>query len=202
MSFLNLENKNILVLGVANKKRVAWHIAKTLEEEGAKVLYSVRSKDRKDSLNKLLEGKPVFICDVEKPDDIKRLKNDIGKEYKTLHGLVHSIAFANYSEGWKPFHETPRKDFLQSIDISCYSLIALSNMLKNLLDKKASVVTVSISTTRMAAENYGYMAPAKAALDSTLCFLAKSFSTFSEIRFNSINPGLLKTSASPRSKPA
>jgi len=196
MSFLNFENKNILVLGVANKKSVAWHIAKTLEEEGAKVLYSVRSKDRKDSLNKLLEGKPVFICDVEKPDDIERLKNDIEKEYKTLHGLVHSIAFANYSEGWKPFHETKRKDFLQSIDISCYSLIALSDMLKNLLDKKASVVTISISTTRMAAENYGYMAPAKAALDSTLCFLAKSFSAFSEIRFNSINPGLLKTSAS------
>ena len=196
MNFLNLENKNILVLGVANKKSVAWHIAKTLEEEGAKVLYSVRSEDRKNSLNKLLAGKPVFICDVEKPDDIERLKNDIGKEYKTLHGLVHSIAFANYSEGWKPFHKTPRKDFLQSIDISCYSLIALSDMLKNLLDKKASVVTVSISTTRMAAENYGYMAPAKAALDSTLCFLAKSFSAFSEIRFNSINPGLLKTSAS------
>ena len=196
MNFLNLENKNILVLGVANKKSVAWHIAKTLEEEGAKVLYSVRSEDRKNSLNKLLAGKPVFICDVEKPDDIERLKNDIGKEYKTLHGLVHSIAFANYSEGWKPFHETPRKDFLQSIDISCYSLIALSDMLKNLLDNKASVVTVSISTTRMAAENYGYMAPAKAALDSTLCFLAKSFSAFSEIRFNSINPGLLKTSAS------
>ena len=196
MSFLNLENKNILVLGVANKKSVAWHIAKTLEEEGAKVLYSVRSEDRKNSLNKLLAGKPVFICDVEKPEDIESLKNDIGKEYETLHGLVHSIAFANYSEGWKPFHETPRKDFLQSIDISCYSLIALSNMLKNLLDKKASVITVSISTTRMAAENYGYMAPAKAALDSTLCFLAKSFSAFSEIRFNSINPGLLKTSAS------
>jgi len=196
MSFLNLENKNILVLGVANKKSVAWHIAKTLEEEGAKVLYSVRSEDRKNSLNKLLAGKPVFICDVEKSGDIERLKNDIGKEYKTLHGLVHSIAFANYSKGWKPFHETPRKDFLQSIDISCYSLIALSNKLKSLLDKKASVVTVSISTTRMAAENYGYMAPAKAALDSTLCFLAKSFSAFSEIRFNSINPGLLKTSAS------
>lgn len=196
MSFLNLENKNILVMGVANKKSVAWHIAKTLEEEGAKVLYSVRSEDRKKSLDKLLSGKPVFICDVEKPEDIERLKNDIGKEYKTLHGLVHSIAFANYSEGWKPFHETPRKDFLQSIDISCYSLIAVADTLKSLLDKKASVVTVSISTTRMAAENYGYMAPAKAALDSTLCFLAKSFSAFSEVRFNSINPGLLKTSAS------
>jgi enoyl-[acyl-carrier protein] reductase I len=196
MSFLNLENKNILVMGVANKKSVAWHIAKILEEEGAKVLYSVRSEDRKKSLDKLLAGKPVFICDVEKPKDIERLKKEISTQYKVLHGLVHSIAFANYSEGWKPFHETPRKDFLQSIDISCYSLIALSDALKSLLDKKASVVTVSISTTRMAAENYGYMAPVKAALDSTLCFLAKSFSAFSEIRFNSINPGLLKTSAS------
>ena len=196
MSFLNLRGKNILVLGVANKKSVAWHIAKTLEEEGANVLFSVRSEDRKKSLDKLLTGKTVYICDVEKPEDIERLKKNIAKKYKTLHGLVHSIAFANYSKGWKPFHETLRKDFLQSIDISCYSLIALSDSLKYLLDKKASVVTVSISTTRMAAENYGYMAPAKAALDSTLCFLAKSFSAFSEIRFNSINPGLLKTSAS------
>jgi enoyl-[acyl-carrier protein] reductase I len=156
----------------------------------------VRSGDRKNSLDKLLTGKSVYICDVEKPEDIELLTNNITKQYKTLHGLVHSIAFANYSQGWKPFHETLRKDFLQSIDISCYSLIALSDSLKFLLDKKASVVTVSISTTRMAAENYGYMAPAKAALDSTLCFLAKSFSAFSEIRFNSINPGLLKTSAS------
>ena len=196
MSFLNLKDKNILVLGVANKKSLAWHIAKTLEEEGANVIFSVRSEDRKKSLDKLLTEKPVYICDVEKPEDIEHLKNKIAKKYKTLHGLVHSIAFANYSEGWKPFHETLRKDFLQSIDISCYSLIALSDSLKVLLDKKASVVTVSISTTRMAAENYGYMAPAKAALDSTLCFLAKSFSAFSEIRFNSINPGLLKTSAS------
>ncbi|GIS83810.1 MAG: enoyl-[acyl-carrier-protein] reductase [NADH] [Nitrospina sp.] len=196
MSFLNLKNKNILVMGVANKKSVAWHIAQTLEEEGANVIFSVRSGDRKNSLDKLLTGKSVYICDVEKPEDIELLTNNITKQYKTLHGLVHSIAFANYSEGWKPFHETLRKDFLQSIDISCYSLIALSKSLKVLLDKKASVVTISISTTRMAAENYGYMAPAKAALDSTLCFLAKSFSAFSEIRFNSINPGLLKTSAS------
>ena len=196
MSFLNLRGKNILVLGVANKKSVAWHIAKTLEEEGANVIISVRSEERKKSLDKLLTGKPVYICDVEKPEDIELLTNNITKQYKTLHGLVHSIAFANYSQGWKPFHETLRKDFLQSIDISCYSLIALSKSLKVLLDKKASVVTISISTTRMAAENYGYMAPAKAALDSTLCFLAKSFSSFSEIRFNSINPGLLKTSAS------
>jgi enoyl-[acyl-carrier protein] reductase I len=196
MSFLNLENKNILVTGVANKKSVAWYIAKTLEEEGANVIYSVRSEDRKKSLEKLLGGKTVFVCDVEKEEQVEHLKAQVARHCKVLQGLVHSIAFANYSEGLKPFHETQKKDFLQSIDISCFSLIHLANVFKDVFDQKASVVTVSISTTRMAAENYGYMAPAKAALDSALCFLAKSFSTFSRIRFNSINPGLLKTSAS------
>ena len=196
MNFLNLENKNILVTGVANKKSVAWFIAKTLEEEGANVIYSVRSEDRKKSLEILLRDKTVFICDVEKEEEIERLKIQVAEHHMVLHGLVHSIAFANYSEGMKPFHETPKKDFLQSIDISCYSLIHLANTFKDLFDQQASVVTVSISTTRMAAENYGYMAPAKAALDSALCFLAKSFSAFSKVRFNSINPGLLKTSAS------
>ena len=196
MNFLNFENKNILVTGVANKKSVAWFIAKTLEEEGANVIYSVRSEDRKKSLEILLRDKTVFVCDVEKEEEIERLKVQVAEHHKVLHGLVHSIAFANYSEGMKPFHETTKKDFLQSIDISCYSLIHLANTFKDLFDQQASVVTVSISTTRMAAENYGYMAPAKAALDSALCFLAKSFSAFSKVRFNSINPGLLKTSAS------
>jgi enoyl-[acyl-carrier protein] reductase I len=196
MSYLNLENKNILVTGVANKKSVAWFIAKTLEEEGVNVIYSVRSEDRKKSLEILLRDKTVFVCDVEREEEIERLKIQVAEHHKVLHGLVHSIAFANYSEGMKPFHETPKKDFLQSIDISCYSLIHLANTFKDLFDQQASVVTVSISTTRMAAENYGYMAPAKAALDSAVCFLAKSFSAFSKVRFNSINPGLLKTSAS------
>jgi len=196
MNFLNFENKNILVTGVANKKSVAWFIAKTLEEEGANVIYSVRSEDRKKSLEILLRDKTVFVCDVEKEEEIERLKIQVAEHHKVLHGLVHSIAFANYSEGMKPFHETSKKNFLQSIDISCYSLIHLANTFKDLFDQQASVVTVSISTTRMAAENYGYMAPAKAALDSALCFLAKSFSAFSKVRFNSINPGLLKTSAS------
>jgi enoyl-[acyl-carrier protein] reductase I len=82
------------------------------------------------------------------------------------------------------------------VDVSCFSLIALSNALKEQFDPDASVVTVSISTTRMASENYGLMAPAKAALDSSLAFLAKSFSRFSRVRFNAVAPGLLKTSAS------
>ena len=77
-----------------------------------------------------------------------------------------------------------------------FSLVQLSNAMKDLFASDAAVVTIGISTTRMASESYGYMAPVKAALDSTICFLAKSFSSFSQIRFNSVNAGLLKTSAS------
>ena len=196
MSFLNLENKNILVTGVANKKSVAFHIGKTLQKEGANVLYSVRTEKRKKQVEKLLAPSPIYVCDVESEDEIKILQKSVSNEIDILHGLVHSIAFTNYAEGLKPFHETSKNDFLQSVDITCYSLIRLSDAFKDIFDSKASVVTISISTTSMAAENYGYMAPAKAALDSSLCFLAKSFSSFSNVRFNSVNAGLLKTSAS------
>ena len=196
MSFLSLKDKNILITGVANKKSVAYHVGKVLVEEGANVLYSVRSKERKNSVEKLLTPAPVYVCDVEREEEIDKLQKQLAGDVKTLHGLVHSIAFANYADGLKPFHETSKKDFLQSIDITCYSLIRLADAFKSMFDSSASVVTVSISTTRMAAENYGYMAPAKAALDSSLCFLAKSFSAFSKVRFNSVNAGLLKTSAS------
>ena len=196
MSFLNLKNKTVLVLGVANKKSVAYLIGKLLEAEGARVLYSVRSAQRKETVEKLLSPAPVFVCDVEQQKEIERMHKEVSGSCDRLHGMVHSIAFANYADGIKPFHETPKEDFLQTMDITCFSLINLVNAFKPLFDSHASVVAVSISSTRMAAENYGYMAPAKAALDSTICSLAKSFSNFSEVRFNTVNPGLLKSSAS------
>lgn len=196
MSFLNLEGKTILVVGVANKRSVAWHIARMLEDEGAIVVYSVRSAARKESLESLLQGREVYICDLEREEQIVALAAAVGAKHAVIHGLVHSVAFANYERFSGAFHEVSRHDFLQAVDISCYSLIALANAFKGLLHSKASVVTVSISTTRMAVESYGYMAPVKAALDSSLAFLAKSFSRFSEVRFNAVCPGLLKTSAS------
>ena len=175
---------------------MAWHVAETIAKEGARVVYVVRSETRRESLRKLVPGADIFLCDVEHDEQIERCCREITAQHPVIHGVVHSIAFANYSQGFKPFHETPRKDFLQSVGVSCYSLIAIANALKANLDPKASVVTISISTTRMAAENYGYMGPVKAALDSSLCFLAKSFSAFSEVRFNAVGAGLLKTSAS------
>ncbi|WP_437231223.1 enoyl-ACP reductase FabI [Planctomicrobium sp. SH661] len=197
MDFLQLEKKTILVMGAANRKSVAFQIGKLLTDAGADVLYSVRSEARKESLRKLVgPNLPIYVCDVERQSEIDALKESVTKDRSTVHGIVHSIAFADYSAGWLPFHETPREAFLQAVNISCFSLMAVSNAFRDLLDPHGSVVTISISTTRMAAENYGYMAPVKAALDSSLCFLAKSFSNFSNVRFNAVCPGLLKTSAS------
>lgn len=197
MNFLQLAGKTVVVFGVANKKSVAWHIGKTLEEVGANVVYVVRSPERRETLTKLMGDRKCFICDVEYEDQIQRVKAEIAEEHPEIHGLVHSIAFAAYDEsGIKPFHETTKHQFLRTIDISCFSFIAIANTFKEILAKDASVITISISTTTMASENYGFMAPVKAALDSSLAFLAKSFSNFSEVRFNAVAPGLLKTSAS------
>lgn len=195
--FLQLTGKTFLVQGVANRKSVAWHIAKTLEEQGARVLYAVRSEARKKSLEALLSGKAVFVCDVEEDGAAARLAAEVAAAgFAPLHGLVHSIAFANYSEGFKAFHETKRKDFLQATAISAFSLVELANAFKPHFAPKASVVTIGISSLLVTPDNYGYMGPIKAALESSVRFLAKSFSADSEVRFNVIGAGPLKTSAS------
>ena len=197
MDFLQLSGKTILVFGVANRKSVAWHIARLVEEAGAMVVYVVRTEARRQQVAKLAgAGAEIFVCDVEHPDQIARVREEIGHTHPRIHGLVHSIAFADYGDGIKPFHATPKAAFLRAFDISCYSLVALADAFRELLDADASVVAISISTTRMASENYGFMAPIKAALESSLVFLAKSFSRFSRVRFNAVAPGLLKTSAS------
>jgi enoyl-[acyl-carrier protein] reductase I len=194
--FLGYHDKTYLVMGVANKKSVAYRIAQLIEKSGGKVVYTVRSEARRDSLSKLLAGKQMIICDVEQQTQIDELARQLTEQGVQLHGLVHSIAFADYPEGIRPFHETTRKQFLQAIDISAYSLINVCNALKDLFANDASVVTIGISTTRMASESYGFMAPIKAALESSLAFLTKSFSRFSHVRFNAVAAGLLKTSAS------
>lgn len=197
MDFLGLAGKRIIIFGLANKKSVACSIGRVLAEAGAEVIHVVRSGQRAETARKLFPASQVFICDVEDEENIARVRDEIAAAVDgKIAGIVHSIAFANYSEGMRPFHQTLKKDFLQAVDISCFSFIAISNHFKDLLEDTASVVTISISTTRMAAENYGYMAPVKAALESSLCFLAKSFSAFSHVRFNAVCPGLLKTSAS------
>jgi enoyl-[acyl-carrier protein] reductase I len=194
--FLGLSGKNVLVMGVANKRSVAYHAARLLRGAGATVVYSVRSEERREQVRPLTGDAPVFVCDVEREGEIRALGDQVAAACGRLDGLLHSIAFADYEDGVRPFHETTKRAFLRAVDISCFSLIGVSNALQDVLDRNASVVTISISTTRMASESYGFMAPVKAALDSSLAMLAKSFSQFSQVRFNAVAAGLLKTSSS------
>lgn len=205
--FLQLTGKTFLIAGAANRKSVAWHTAQVLRAEGARLVFSVRSEARREQISTLWQktaanfpadtpAAEFLICDVEHEDQVAAIGTTLADRDIRLAGLVHSIAFADYSAGPKPFHETGKSAFLRAIDVSCYSLMALANACRNVLNPDASVVTISISTTEMASENYGFMAPAKAALDSAVVFLAKSFSQFSRVRFNAVGPGLLKTSAS------
>ncbi len=196
MSLLDLQGKRFLVMGVANRKSVAWSITQALESEDAEVIHSVRSVARLESLQKLLGDRKAYVCDVEFSDQITQLAKTVGTEHGPLDGIVHSIAFANYSEGFKPFHETKREDFLQATAISAFSLVEVANAFKPYLKEDASVVSIGISSIDVTAENYGYMAPIKAALETSSYNLAKSFGADSRVRFNTVNAGPLKTSAS------
>jgi enoyl-[acyl-carrier protein] reductase I len=200
MDFLKLTGKTILVLGVANRKSVAWHIARTLEEQGARVLHSVRSEARRQSLAALLAGRPVYVCDVEQEGAADRLAAAIAADgHAPLHGIAHSIAYANYAGGPRPFHETARADFLQAAAISAFSLVEIARAFRPHLAPAASVVTIGISSLLVTPDNYGCMGPVKAALESAARFLAKSFAAdpaTRDVRFNTIGAGPLKTSAS------
>jgi len=195
--FLELTGKTFVVFGVANRKSVAWLVAKTLEEHAATAVYSVRSDARRQSLAALLAGRRVFVCDVERACAVDRLAAEVAAAgLAPLAGIVHSIAFANYSEGLKPFHETKREDFLQATAVSAFSLVEVARAFKPHLAREASVVTIGISSLLVTPDNYGYMGPIKAALESSVRFLAKSFSADSAVRFNAVGSGPLKTSAS------
>ena len=195
MNLLDLTGKVYLIFGVANRKSIAYFSGKTLENLGATVLYSVRTEARKEELSRWLNPENVFVCDVENEDQIQQLEDQISKKNYRLDGILHSLAFANFSEGFKPFYETKRQDFLQAAEISCFSLVEIARHFKPLLSEQASVVTIGISS-QVTAVHYGYMSPIKAALESTVRFLAKSFSKDTEIRFNCVGAGPLKTSAS------
>ena len=188
MDFLGVSGKTFYIAGVANKKSVAYFSAKTLIENGAKCVFSVQKEEQLEPVKKLFPESTVFVFDVKNDKDLALKIN------QKLDCFLHSLAFANFSEGPKPFHETKREDYLEAAQISSFSLVEMSNQLKELFTPDASIVTISISNTK--ATSYGYLGPIKAMLDATVPFLAKSFSEFSKIRVNAVGAGPLKTSAS------
>ena len=120
---IDLKGKTYFITGVANKKSVAYFSAKALLQAGAECIFSAQNEKNLEKIGKLFPGKKAFLLDVESPEQLKELKNNIGVE---LDGFLHSIAFANFSEGPKPFHETKLKDYLQACHISSFSLVQIS----------------------------------------------------------------------------
>lgn len=195
MSTLNLKGKTYFITGVANKKSVATFTAKALIENGAHVIFSAQNEKNLSNIAKIFPNFPVFLLDVENSKDISSLKKNIQKFSNKIDGILHSMAFANFSDGPKPFHETKLEDYLQACHISSFSLVQITNALMPLLAQDASILTISISNTK--ATSYGYLGPIKAMLETTVCYLAKSLSNVGpRIRVNSIGAGPLKTSAS------
>src|ERR1700757_3671159 len=113
MDFLGLAGKTLLVFGVANRKSVAYHVGQVLQETGAKVVYVVRSAERRESVAKLLGDNEIYVCDVEHEDQIARLRDELSGRHAAFDGLLHAIAFADYDESPRPFHETSKKSFLR-----------------------------------------------------------------------------------------
>jgi len=200
VDWLGLAGRTVLVTGLKNKKSVAWHVGRRLIDAGARVVWSVHDEARAAEVRKFTGDALVLTCDAGDQTSIDALATTLRELDVRLAGFVHSIAFAAYTPkpdgGARAFHETVRADFLRAVDVSCFSLTAMSNALTDRFEPDASIVTISISTTRMASENYGYMAPIKAALDSSVAFLAKSLAARGRVRVNAVSPGLLKTSAS------
>lgn len=192
MDFLNVKDKTYVIAGVANKKSVAYFTAKILKDNGAKLILTVQSPAHADKVQSLFPDDELFIVDVEDSKTITQMASTLKDQAKQVSGFLHSMAFANY-ERPVPFHETAWNDFAQATRISSFSLIEMSNALLPLFTPQASIVTVSISSTR--ATNYGYMGPIKAMLDATVAFLAKSLSSHG-VRVNAVCAGPLKTSAS------
>lgn len=190
----SLKEKVYYIAGIANKKSVAYKVAKTLLENEAKVILSAQNEKNHEFIKKNFKDSPSFIIDVESAEHLEDLNTFISKHTDQLDGFLHSLAFANFDLEKPKFHQTSRKNYLQACQISSFSLVEMTNHLLPFFKDTASIVTVSISNTK--ATSYGYLGPIKAMLEATVPYLAKSLSEFGHYRVNSVGAGPLKTSAS------
>ena len=192
MDFLDVKGKSFLITGASNKKSIATFVARTLQEQEANPVFLVQSETHRERMERIFPEFPFYICDVEDEKSLQCFAEKFTTDHHNIAGMVHSIAFANYEKP-KDFMNTDVSDFLQAFNISCLSFIRLTNLLRSSFADDASMVTLSVSNTKAAA--YGYLGPIKAALESSVAFLAQSFAVFSKIRVNAVCAGALKTSA-------
>ncbi|MEN3034237.1 MAG: enoyl-ACP reductase [Aquificaceae bacterium] len=192
-----LEGKRALITGIANERSIAYGIAKSFFNHGATLCFACANeklRKRVEELSQQLGGGLVFECDVSKDEDIKNLKDSIEKHYGKIDILVHSIAFAPKEEFKSGVLETSREGFKSAMDISVYSLIALTREILPLIREKGAILTLSYYGAQKVVPHYNIMGIAKAALESTVRYLAYDLGKLG-IRINAISAGPVKTLA-------
>ena len=190
--------RTAVIFGLANKRSIAWAIAKKLAEAGWRLAITYQNErlelEAKDLIAEL-PGASGFMCDVTQDEQIARLYEQLHASYGVLHGLVHSIGFAPEADLKGGFINTSRDGFRVAHDISVYSLIAVSRGALPLMAAGGSIVTLTYYGAEKVVPRYNVMGVAKAALEATVRYLAFDLGP-QAIRVNAISAGPIKTLAS------
>jgi enoyl-[acyl-carrier protein] reductase I len=194
-----LEGRRGLVFGVANRRSIAWAIAQALAREGAELAFTFQGERIEQGVRDLaatVNSPLVLPADVTSDADLDRVFEAVDKEWGGLDILVHSVAFAPPATFEHPFADTARADFQSALDISAYSLIAMTRRAAPLMDKRGggAVITMTFNASQRAYPNYNIMAVAKAALEAEVRYLAYELGP-RNIRVNAISAGPVRTLA-------
>ncbi len=190
-----LEGRNVLIMGLRNKWSIAWGIAKEAYSEGANVILTYLGEREKEDVEKLAKelGNPnLYSCDISSDEQIDSLFNSIEKDYGKIHGLVHAIAHAKSEDMRNDFVNTSRDGFAHALDISAYSLVAVTRAAHKLMTDGGSVVTLTYYGADKVFSGYNVMGVAKAALEASVRYLASDLGK-DGIRVNAISAGPIKT---------
>jgi len=194
---LSMQDKNAVVFGVANKRSIAWAIAQSLSQAGAKLAITYQNERMKAEAYDLiasLPGAEPFQCDVSSDTDIEQLFAQLKERYGRLDALAHCVAYAPAEDLRGDFLNTSREGFRIAHDISAYSLIAVTRAAVPLMTAGGSVVTLSYFGAEKVVAGYNVMGVAKASLEATVRYLANSLGP-RNIRVNAVSAGPIKTLA-------
>ena len=194
---INLAGKTAVVFGLANKRSIAWGIAQKLHQAGATLAICYQNERMKMEAQGLIDelpGASGFQCDVSSDADIETLFAALKEKFGKLEILVHAVAFAPAADLRGDFVDTSREGFRIALDVSVYSLIAVARAAAPLMADGGSIITLTFYAAEKVVPNYNVMAVAKAALESTVRYLASSLGP-GNIRVNAISAGPIKTLA-------
>jgi len=192
-----LEGKKGLIVGVANKRSIAWSIAEALHREGARLAFNYQGERLEENVRSLageLPGSLVLPCDVTRDDEIDALFAKVKEEFGRLDILVHCVAFARKEDLEAEFLATSRDGFKTALDISAYSLTALARRAAPLMEGGGSIVALTYLGSDKVVPGYNVMGVAKAALESSIRYLAQDLGK-RNIRVNGISSGPISTLA-------